>query len=145
MFGIAVNNIFTIKGVEDKRCIFTQEIEAEGEREEVMICALDRQSSAQLAEYYGKYFAAGGNIEASGTVDLASGVSTVTETINGEQVVNPLNGLFSKGVCVAAGMAPADTPAIQLAPGVSLEITNPDGAVTKYTTDEQGNTVMLTQ
>ena len=141
MFGSVISAVFTVKGIQDRKCILVQEAESDGEKSEVMTCALGPAQSGQLAAYYKIFFESKGNISVSGSIDLGgNGVSK--EIIDGKEVINPLNEFLAKGICKMAGMDGMDEQGmeVELPPGGTMEMQNPDGSVTRYTGGADGKT-----
>jgi len=99
-FGTVVPMLHTIKGVEDKRCVYTQDTYIQNYWHHTLHCAFNKEQSRRYAEYTQILFNSSGNISSNVTV-RADGTTVNTEIIDGQQVINPMNDFLSDGTCQA--------------------------------------------
>jgi len=79
--GKTFQTVYTVKGVQNNKCIFAQNINFEGNEEELLHCSLEDSERDLLSDYYKKHFA------------LSSSTPSENDTDN------PINELIAKRVC----------------------------------------------
>ncbi len=114
LFGVLVENVLTIKGYNDGKCVYVTSMRAKdpsGQTKEqtTMTCNFNPQEQMMAANYLKTYFESEGNVSVEGAVSLDGKVNS-TETIDGKPVDNPFGEFLNSGVC-AVPMPPADEPA----------------------------------
>ncbi|MDR0734222.1 MAG: hypothetical protein LBG16_00610 [Elusimicrobiota bacterium] len=77
--------LFSIKGIENRRCVYAQQITAPG-RSSNLECRLNRENGAVLQEYFKKYF----------------GKTSERRNASGTHTADPFLRLIKEGACVSA-------------------------------------------